>query len=83
MPRQEKFFEKSCQAFLSRNRTEREVGSEYDAPEQRGFQDGVDLRLGAMHRLFEREEERERETNRKVSITKSTKKKKKRKGMYA
>ena len=40
------------------------VGSEEDVPKRRGFQDGVDLRLGAMRRLSERERERDRQTNR-------------------
>ena len=62
MPHLEKFSEKSWQAFLSWSRTWKGVGLEEDALEQRGFQDGADLRLGAMHRLFEREKERERQT---------------------
>ena len=62
MLRREKFSEKAGQALSSRNLTEGEVGSEEDAaPEQRGFWDGVDLRVGAMRRLTERERERERE----------------------
>ena len=64
MPSLEKFFEKSLWAFLSRNRTKEGVGSkeEVDAPERRGFWDGVDLCLGAMKQLTqEREIEGERE----------------------
>ena len=83
MPHLEKFSEKSWRALSLRNLTWSGIESEEDALEQRGFQDGMDLRLSAMRRLFEREGERERETNIKVSITKSTKKKKKRKGTYA
>ena len=49
MPYLEKFFEKSYRALSSRNRTCEGVGSEeVDALEQKGFQDGVDFRLGAM-----------------------------------
>ena len=48
----EKFSENSCQDLSSRNRTEEGVGSkEVDAPERRGFWDGVDLRLSAMTQL--------------------------------
>ena len=61
MPRLEKFSKKSWRALPSRNLTWEGVGSEEeDAPEQRGFPDGVDLRLGAMHRLS-KERERERD----------------------
>ena len=60
MPHLEKFSEKSCRALSSRNLTWSGVESEEDALEQRGFQDGTDLRLSAMRRLFEREGERER-----------------------
>ena len=61
-PHLEKFSEKSWRAFSSRNRTWKGVGSEEDALEQRGFQDGADLHLGAMCRLFEREKEKGRQT---------------------
>ena len=49
MPPLEKFSKKFDLAFSSQNRTEKGVGSEeMDAPERRGFRDGVDLRLGAI-----------------------------------
>ena len=49
MPRREKFSKKSDLAFSSWNQTCEGVGSEeVDAPELRGFWDGVDLRLGAI-----------------------------------
>ena len=44
----------------------RNVESEVDALERKGFQDGVDLRLGAIEQLTERKRKRERGTNRKV-----------------
>ena len=48
-PRLEKFSKKSDLVFSSRNRIEKGVGSEeVDAPERKGFQDEVDLRLGAI-----------------------------------
>ena len=48
-PRREKFSEKAFQASSSQNRTEEGVGSEdEDAPKRKGFQDGADLRFGAM-----------------------------------
>ena len=50
----EKFSKKSLQAFLSQNRMEEGVGlvlEEVDALERRGFQDEVDLHLGAMMKL--------------------------------
>ena len=48
-PRREKFFEKSFQASLSRNRIWEGVGSEEDdVLERKGFWDGADLRLGAI-----------------------------------
>ena len=61
MPCLEKFSEKSIRALSSRNQTEEGVGSEeeVDAPERKGFWDGVDLRLDAMMQLM-RERERER-----------------------
>ena len=56
MPRREKFSKKSDLAFSSRNQTWEGVGSygeeEEDAPERRGFQDEIDLRLDAMTQLM-------------------------------
>ena len=60
MPHLEKFSEKSWRALSLRNLTWSGIESEEDSLEQRGFQDGMDLRLSAMRRLFEREGERER-----------------------
>ena len=55
MPRCEKFSEKFDLAFSSQNCSRDGVGSEgeeeEDAPKQRGFWDGMDLRLGAMMQL--------------------------------
>ena len=49
MPHREKFSKKSDLAFSSQNQTEKGVGlEEVDAPERRGFQDGVDLHLGSI-----------------------------------
>ena len=49
MPHREKFSKKSNLAFSSWNLIEKGVGSkEVDAPERKGFQDKVDLRLGAI-----------------------------------
>ena len=49
MPRREKFLKKSDLAFSSQNQTKKGVVSaEEDAPEQRGFQDGANLCLGAI-----------------------------------
>ena len=49
MPRLEKFSENALKASSSRNRTLEGEGSEdEEAPEQRGFRAGVDLRLGAI-----------------------------------
>ena len=63
MPRREKFSEKSFWVLSSQNRTREGVGSEeeVDALERKGFQDGVDLRLGAI----EQTNARKRETIRK------------------
>ena len=63
MPYLEKFFEKSLWALSSQNQTEEGIGSEEeDAPECRGFWDGVNLCLGAIKQLTqEREIEGERE----------------------
>ena len=55
MLHREMFSKKSDLAFSSWNLTEEGVGlegiEEEDAPEGRGFWDGVDLRLGAMTQL--------------------------------
>ena len=49
MPCLQKFFEKSFQTPSSQNRIEEGVGSEEeDATERKGFQDEVDLCLGAI-----------------------------------
>ena len=62
MPYLEKFFEKSLWALSSQNQTEEGIGSEEeDAPECRGFWDGVNLCSGAIKQL-----KGERETIRKV-----------------
>ena len=71
MPRREKFSEKSDWAFSSWNYTWDGAGlegEEEDAPEQIGFRDGVDLRLGAIEQANARKKEREgeRETIRKA-----------------
>ena len=65
MPRHEKFSEKSDLAFSSRNHTWDGVGlegEEEDAPERIGFQDGVDLRLGAIEQTNTRKKERDRQS---------------------
>ena len=62
MPHREKFSKKSFRALSSRNRTEKGVGlEEEDAPEHRGFWDGVDLCLGAIEHTNARKREGERE----------------------
>ena len=49
MPRLKKFSEDALKASSSRNRIVEGEGSEdEEAPERRGFRDGVDLRLGAI-----------------------------------
>ena len=49
MPRLEKFSEKALKASSSQNRTLEGEGSEdEEAPERRGFQARMDLRLGAI-----------------------------------
>ena len=49
MPRLEKFFENALKASSSRNQTLEGEGSEdEEAPERKGFQVGVDLRLDAI-----------------------------------
>ena len=78
-PHLEKFFEKSWRAFSSRNRMWKGVGSEEDASERKGFQDGLVLCLGAMR--GERERERERQTEK--HHHKEYPKKRKWKGTYA
>ena len=60
-PRLEKFLEKSWWAFSSLNRTWRRgtIGSEEDDdPKRKGFRVGVDLCLGVIHSLSEREREK-------------------------
>ena len=48
-PRREKFFKKSFRASSSWNQIWEGVGSEEDdAPERKGFWDGVDLRYGSI-----------------------------------
>ena len=60
MPRLQKFSEKSFRASSSWNRTEEGVGSEKeDAPECKGFWDGVDLHLGAIEQANARNRERD------------------------
>ena len=73
MPCLEKFSEKSIRALSSRNQTEEGVGSEeeVDAPERKGFWDGVDLRLDAMMQLM-RERERESEKQQQDNLYKNT-----------
>ena len=66
MPRHAKFCEKSDLAFSSRNLTWEGVKLEEDAPERRGFWDGVDLRLGAIKQTNARKREGERQTRRKA-----------------
>ena len=49
MPRLEKFSENTLKALSSRNQTGEGEGSvDEEAPEQRGFRAGVDLRLGVI-----------------------------------
>ena len=49
MPRLEKFSKNALKASSSRNQTVEGEGSvDEEAPEQRGFRAGVDLRLGAI-----------------------------------
>ena len=65
----EKFFEKSLRALSSQNWTwdgvESEGEEEEDASKRKGFQDGVDFRLGAIEQLT-KERERKKGTNRKA-----------------
>ena len=63
-PRLEKFSEKSWWAFSSRNWTWKGGTGRLEVEEdleQKGFRVELDLRLGAMRSLWERERERERE----------------------
>ena len=70
MPHLQKFSEKSFWVLSSRNRTEEGVGlEEENAPKRRGFQDGVELRLGAIKQTNARRREREKETIKKVLTT--------------
>ena len=62
MSHHKKFSEKSLQALSSQNLTWEGVKSEEDAPEQRGFRDGVDLLfLGTIEQTNQRRREREKE----------------------
>ena len=63
MSHREKFSEKSDLAFSSWNQTWEGVESEEDAPEQRGFWDGVDFRLGAIEQLTERNTQKSTNTD--------------------
>ena len=77
MPRLEKFSKKSWWAFSSRNLTWREGmrgSEEEDDQEWKGFRVGVDLCLGAMCSLFEKERGRRQNTQ----SQESTKREKKR-----
>ena len=68
----EKFSEKSFRASSSRNRIEEGVGSdEDDAPERRGFRDGVDLHLNAidMTNVNGKERERKRQSEKSQHIS--------------
>ena len=67
MPRLEKFSENALKASSSRNRTLEGEGSKGEkAPEQRGFQVGVDLFLGAIDTTnVNRKKGRERKDNQK------------------
>ena len=68
MPCLEKSFENALKASSSQNRTlEGEGSKDEEAPEQRGFRAGVDLRLGAIDTTnINRNRKRERKTIRKV-----------------
>ena len=81
-PHLEKFLEKSWWAFSLRNWTWRGgMGRSEDKEdlEQKGFRVRLDLRLGTMHNLFEREREWEKETKH----NHNREQRKKRKGTYA
>ena len=74
MPCLWKFSRKSCWAFPSRNwKWRKGVSKKEEDLEPRGFRAGVNLRLGAMRSLSEREREKERK-----HITNRSKKKEKR-----
>ena len=68
MPHLEKFSENALKASSSQNRTlEGEGLEDKEAPERRGFQAGVDLRLGAIDTTnINRKRRRERKIIRKV-----------------
>ena len=74
MPRLEKFFENALKASSSRNRTLEDEGSDDEvAPERRGFQAGVDLRLGVINttnvnRIRGRKREEQLEKSQAISI---------------
>ena len=71
MPRLEKFSENALKASSSWNRIWDKVGSdEEEAPEWRGFQAGVDLRLGAIDstNVNNREGEKERQSEKSQAI---------------
>ena len=75
MPRREKFSKKSLWALSSWNRTEEGIESareEEDAPEERGFRDGVDFHFGAIEQLTKREREREREREKERETNRQT-----------
>ena len=66
MPCREKFSKKALQASSFQNRIREGVGSEeVDAPEQRGFWDGVDLCLGAINTTNVNEKRRRERDNQK------------------
>ena len=69
MPCLEKFFENALKASSSQNRTLEGEGSEdEEAPERRGFQAEVDLRLGAIDMTnVNRKRGKERKDNKKKS----------------
>ena len=67
-PYREKFFEKSFCASSSQNQIWDGVGSEKDdAPEQKGFWDGVDLHFGAIDTTNVNKRERKREGRKRQS----------------
>ena len=74
MPCLEKFFENALKASSSRNRTVEGQGSvDEEASERRGFQAGVDLRLGVIdttnvNRFRERRREKQSEKSQAVQI---------------
>ena len=78
MLRREKFSKKSLWALSSRNWTREGIESKEDAPEQRGFRGGEDLRLGAIEQT-NRERDRQAERYQHIKI----KDKEKKNGTYA